>query len=354
MIDRPASLPAPRSATAFVLGTTVLAALTTLAWPTTAHAAPNARLVYGRGPGAEACPDEVALRRAVASRVGYDPFFPYASRSIVLTIRADANALTARVELVENGQANTRELTTADRSCAELFESAALAIAIAIDPHALVGPAPSPEPAANTESPPDAPPGARSSEAAASPVVTDSPPTRDAVATTTDRGDARRGAGLRLMLGPRIAAGLQPGLAAGLGVGGALVWERVSVGIEVESYLPSTATSASGASARGWLLDGALIPCARLHPLSLCGVGRFGRFEGAGENVVDPTTDATAFIGLGGRAEVELPLSGAVSAHLGAELVGRLSRPSLVAGTETVWEASRIAGIFAAATSYRF
>jgi hypothetical protein len=36
----------------------------------TARATPSARLVYSRARGAEACPDEDALRRAVGTRVG--------------------------------------------------------------------------------------------------------------------------------------------------------------------------------------------------------------------------------------------------------------------------------------------
>lgn len=35
-------------------------------------ASPSSRLVYVRGRGAETCPDEAALRAAVAARLGYD------------------------------------------------------------------------------------------------------------------------------------------------------------------------------------------------------------------------------------------------------------------------------------------
>jgi hypothetical protein len=51
-----------------------------------ARAAPTSRLTYVRGPGAEKCPDEAELRRAVAERLGYDPFFPAANRTIVAEI----------------------------------------------------------------------------------------------------------------------------------------------------------------------------------------------------------------------------------------------------------------------------
>jgi hypothetical protein len=32
------------------------------------------------------CPDEPALRKAVAARVGYDPFFPWAEQTVVVQI----------------------------------------------------------------------------------------------------------------------------------------------------------------------------------------------------------------------------------------------------------------------------
>jgi hypothetical protein len=57
-----------------------------------AGATPQARLVYSRGTGAEDCADEHALRRAVAARIGYDPFFPWAPKTVVAsmgTLHAD-------------------------------------------------------------------------------------------------------------------------------------------------------------------------------------------------------------------------------------------------------------------------
>jgi hypothetical protein len=78
----------------------------------------------------------------VSSRIGYDPFFPYAARTVVLTMSGDETKLSARLELVDNEQVNARELTTSGGSCVELVESAALAIAIAIDPRAWLSPPP--------------------------------------------------------------------------------------------------------------------------------------------------------------------------------------------------------------------
>src|SRR4051794_4640258 len=58
-----------------------------------AGASPASRLVYSRGVGAESCADESALRAAVATRLGYDPFFPWAPITVVAQIRRERGAL---------------------------------------------------------------------------------------------------------------------------------------------------------------------------------------------------------------------------------------------------------------------
>lgn len=319
-----------------------------LAWSTVAAAAPSARLVYGRAPGADSCPDEAALRNAVSARIGYDPFFPYATRTVVLTIQASDEKLTARVELVENERTNVRELSTAQGSCGELLESAALAIAIAIDPRALVAPsAPTSEP--------NAAPSAPSPEVAAEDIeakpTTELPPTAEQPRTSAPPAPRPH---LRAAVGPRLAAGLQPGAAAGVAVAGALVWSRVSLGLEVESYLPTFASAPSGSRVRGWLVDGALVPCLRVSPMSFCGVVRVGRFEGAGERVLDPRTDASLFLAAGARAGVEVAVSSHMRLHLDGEIHGNLARATLAVGPETVWRAPSVSGLLALSASREF
>jgi hypothetical protein len=68
-------------------GAAVAVALTLLA--SAAHATPSMRVVYQRGQSVEHCPDEAALRGAVEQRLGYDPFFPWADRTIVVRRRDD-------------------------------------------------------------------------------------------------------------------------------------------------------------------------------------------------------------------------------------------------------------------------
>lgn len=152
-----------------------------------ARAAPTARLVYSRTAGAASCPDEGALRRAVSVRVGYDPFFGWARKTIIANMSASpSRGFVARVMLVdEDGIAHgARELRTSG-ACAERLDPVALGIAIAIDPHALARlvdnsgdqtgsstPADSDTQAAGTQSMPSRPAG----ENSAPPVPPSSPP----------------------------------------------------------------------------------------------------------------------------------------------------------------------------------
>ena len=97
-----------------------------------AGASPSARLVYVRGPSAAACPDEAAFRSAVAQRVGYDPFFPWAKIAVVVEVVADGPAFTAHLVLVDDHglSRGIRELHSGPRGCEGLVDTAALAVSI--------------------------------------------------------------------------------------------------------------------------------------------------------------------------------------------------------------------------------
>src|SRR6188472_4541113 len=89
---------------------TIATALSSLA----AFASPSAKLVYVRGTGAETCPEEADLRRAVATRIGYDPFFPVAQKTVIAQVSKVSAGYRARVQIVaEDGTVRgERELGT--------------------------------------------------------------------------------------------------------------------------------------------------------------------------------------------------------------------------------------------------
>lgn len=115
---------------------------------------PTQQLRFERTAAAQACPDEAALRRAVAERLGKDPFTPDGQRTVRVTFDATDAGLSAEVQLTDGAGATqgTRRLESAQRDCAELAQSAALAVGIAVDPLVLTRP-PVPTPAADAGAP---------------------------------------------------------------------------------------------------------------------------------------------------------------------------------------------------------
>lgn len=152
-------------------GASSLLAVAALGVGSNALASPSARLTYLRGSGAESCPDEGALRSAVASRLGYDPFFPAANKSVVAEVsRADKGFRGRVVILDEKGLSRgERVFPPSGQDCAETVRAMALAISIAIDdlsaespppeepsaPQPSPSPSPSPEPSTSTSTSPE-------------------------------------------------------------------------------------------------------------------------------------------------------------------------------------------------------
>src|SRR5262249_10897903 len=101
----------------------------------TAVASPSSQLTYVRGAGAESCPDEAELRKAVAARLGYDPFFPSAGRTIAAQIERTRGGFAGELKMLDASGVSRgeRKLPTTSHDCAEVVKSLALAISIAID-----------------------------------------------------------------------------------------------------------------------------------------------------------------------------------------------------------------------------
>lgn len=309
------------------------------------EASPSARLVYGRTPEADECPDEAKLRQAVGARIGYDPFFPHAARTVVVTISRKDKRLTARIELVDDAAhtGGARELSTTEPGCEELFESTALAVAIAIDPRSLIAPAASPtpvDPRPEPVSPEPLPTTAAEASVSPRPIGVLPPPTKP----------------LRIRVGVDVrgAAGLQPNVAPGVFLVVGLMGRRAAVTIEGGSYLPTAAAGPVGGEAHAWLVSGALVPCLRFEPLKLCEVLKAGRFEASGSGVTDARTEAVVFLAAGARVGVELVAASPVRIHLDGELLGNLARTTLRVGEAEVWKASPVAGGMSAGASFDF
>lgn len=116
--DRPARLRLAASAVAAIVATLS---------SREAHATPSAKLVYVRGPETAACPDESQLRRAVATRIGYDPFFATASKTVIAQISRAKAGYRGKIQIIgdDGGIRGERELATRGDDCSELVSALA-------------------------------------------------------------------------------------------------------------------------------------------------------------------------------------------------------------------------------------
>jgi hypothetical protein len=296
-----------------------------------ALATPSARLVYSRGAGAESCPDEAALRHAVASRVGYDPFFPWAEKTVVATVlRAQPRGFVASVHLVDSAgvEHGARELRT-DDTCAELLDAAALAIAIAIDPLLLAARAPASVPEAKE---PDASP-KETRPAAPSPSASR--------AAESTRARERSSVALGASAGAVASLGVAPGPAVGLSLGADARWDPVSLGVEGRIDAPASRRTdgLSGTTFSSWLVTATLAPCLHFHALLGCALAQLGSLQAS----ADVGAQATApWLAAGVRAGVILPVGSHASLRLRADLLGNLDRVTMHVATVdgvTQWKA---------------
>lgn len=152
----------------------------------------NAALNWSRLPGAEACPDLAELARRIAAHLKRDAFASPTKATVLVdaSIQPVDPGFLVRIVLSSRDQATPgeRALTSRAPDCNEAVDSAALAIALMLDPEALTRtepPAPTPEPSAS-------PPATAASAAPALPVVEPAKPAPVAFATPPSEITPRR------------------------------------------------------------------------------------------------------------------------------------------------------------------
>jgi hypothetical protein len=292
----------------------LLATSLLLVLPRLAHAdAPSLRWSYSRGPGAEACPDAPALRRAITEQLGRDPFGGDGDDTVLLDVRRAHSQLRARIELMDRDGAvlGARELR--GESCVELAPALTLAVALAIDALAAAAPPPAAAPA----------------------------PLRDAAVTQADDDEVPTIARdppprptWEASLG--VVAALDATLlaAAGLTLQADLLRPSFSIGIELRGDLPAT-TRMGYPTVTAALVSGTVVPCLRHRFASLCGLVSLGAelASVADLPLIMVTTGTMSmhsfWAGLGGRLAVELPLYKRLAMRLHADVIAPVTRNRL-------------------------
>jgi hypothetical protein len=306
-----------------------------------ARAAGTVRLVYLRGAEAETCPDEQALRDAVAARLGYDPFTPWALDTLVTEIAKDGQAYVATVKVVtpESVVRGARTIRTTG-PCVDLAPTLGLTISLAIDPMALSRKAP-PEGLPPKERPVamlDTP------EAAPAPPAEDRPAPRAAdhdSTTTTPR--------IALGAGALASVGSAPAPALGAVLFGSVRLRDLSLMLEGRADLPASATAGRGGRVSSSLMAASLLACAHEAHFFLCPRGTLGRFAAEGLDVSHPGASAALWADVGARAGYELGLGGAFSLRLHVDGAVILTRYTLRLDGDAAFEHPPIAGGLGAA-----
>lgn len=323
--------------------------LTVLGWAATASASPTARLVYVRGEGADACPNEVEMRRAVATRLGYDPFRPIAATTLTAEITRDKGVFRGRVRLVDDAgvERGARDLESRADDCRDLTTAMALSMSIAIDPLSMTRPSrPEPEEAgpavvepAIPETPPEPPP--------ATVVAPASPNRGDAAARPPeDRTSMPDPPRFTLGAGGHVAAGIAPAASVGLRVSTELLSSRWSVGLEGRFDFPASAPSSEGGRSKTSLAGGALVPCLKVPLVWACAVLLLAQVDAAAVEISAPRSEAFFFLGAGIRLQGAIELPEGFRLRIGGDVLAQPTPFELTLNTRRVHRNSDVSAAF--------
>jgi len=326
---------------------------------------PSSRLTYVRAAGTEACPDEAAVRRAVAGRLGYDPFFPSANKTIVTRITRARETLHASVELVDDkGMVRgIREFDAAADQCDELIAAAALAISIAIDPQnpSILGGAPPPQaPVPEKAAPPRAPEPPQEAERREddSKTAQEAGTSRSPLAQERDEVVRPPSPKAPLAVRPGVAmiGAWRTAPAPALAFGAFLELRRdaFSIALEGRFDLPASTSMSEGGRVRTSLWVGSVLPCFHVRRLFVCVIGSLGSLRAEGLGLATSRPHNIFYASLGGRVGLEVPLSERLFLRPQLDVVGVLFPAELQVDGVTRWTAPPYAALAGIGLGARF
>jgi hypothetical protein len=304
-------------------------------WTAPASAAVTARLLYGRSPDTQGCPDEAALRKEISHRVGYDPIVMMSPNAVAVTITRRGDAVVADVRLIarDGVLVGVRALETRASECAALSQAIALAVGIALDMIEKSTPAASQAEAASAPTSP------------ANPVPQTPAPSFPAASEVADRRPLRTDrASARVEAGAAIAGSVAvlPTASVGPSLFVSLRWATWELGLEARAEL-SARTSPSGLQT--WVIAGGPFVCAHLAPWFGCLLASAGSVGAEVSNVPGAQPGLAPYVAFGGRAGLFLPLPGGLALRPSLSLVAQPVDLSVNAAGTRIWHTSPIAGV---------
>lgn len=313
-------------------------------------------LTYTRGPGVARCPDELALREAIAARIGHDPFTGDATTAdrVSVSVLRVGRGLRALVgwSHADGTLVGTREVASAGSDCADIVATAALTVSLALDAARNAArtapPLAVPSPPLHIAPPPPPPP----------------PPPPVPVAAVripvpTAPAALRRHAWLSL--GPVATLGFSPGGDLGFALEGGFSVEHFALSAGARADLPvSTAHTASGGTAHTWFAQSELALCWRSLGLETrfagfaCALGTVGRLAGAGVGVDLPRSDASWPVSIGVRGAIDVSLARHVALRARLDVTAPVRRAAVVLDAQRVWESELLQASVGLAAVIRF
>jgi len=317
-----------------------------------------------REPAATACPDEAGVRRAIAERLGSDPFSEPHTRQLVVRFSRDDAGHRALVLLLDGAGLETgrRALSARGTDCLELAGAVALAGAIVIDPQVLTRPAPpAPTPPPVEPAPPLPPPEPvpapplPSPEPVPAPVPVPSAPQRmvpPAPVAPTPSGEAPPptlwlgfGGGVSLLQVPSTA-----GMAEVL-----LSWEsmRFQLGARFGLTTPGHVDRGT-ASLDSMLIDGGLSGCVRWSRFGACVLARLGTWQSWTSGVPGPQENPGAIATSIGLAPfLDVPIGADLRLRLHFNVLVQLSKLTLTLDGVEAWSTPGVCFSIAVSALFR-
>lgn len=293
-------------------------------------------LVYMRGAGAEQCPSDAELQKGVIARLGRDPFWGRGARPIWITISGAGDELVATIaaQAEDSGGAQVHAVTSRRHECGELAAAVELALAIAIDPEAALGPRAGPPAGAPDRVEPVADP-------PAPPVLRPPAPEMTTLTTSPPRPTSgQRGARATHWFaggGVLVSAGTTPATTAGLvlGVGGR--WRDWSLALEGRVDYPRELPVESGAVSAAPMFA-AVVPCRHLRWFAACLVEAAGATRGSGRGLPGARADVTPYLATGVRLAGETSVDSRFALNVHLDVLAPLTPTHLAVSQLPVWD----------------
>jgi len=262
-----------------------------------AAAGESAALNWQRLPGAESCPSEAEVTQAIERRLGHAALVLKEQATLLIEAKlqgVSSGGFHVEIALIRGDTVEgRRELDSEEPSCQSVAETAALVIALTIDPDASLEPLaiPTAEPAP----PKPVPPGQPRATPSEAPAPAKAPVKR--VPWQTD-----------LELGGGIALGTVPEVAPGMFLRGRALPPKLPLGVELEgAYFPAQQVEAApgkGSDFRTFYVGTGV--CSRpkrasRFGASACGGAQFGAISGQGYGFQSTTTFGALTVALAAR-----------------------------------------------------